>query len=69
MLNKLNTAYGAGYRCGMSRPKLHLREDGTKTISEPICPYRSPLQLLQRVAWWMGYDKGLYRRLTTWCRA
>lgn len=63
-----NKTYGAGFRAGMSPKPIINRRDGTKVLSNPVCPFKGRWQVVQRVMWQAGYDDGLRKSLQTWLK-
>ena len=63
------TAYGAGYRAGMSPRVVITMPDGTKRLGDVPCPYTTRRQVLQRMAWNAGYHDGTVKNLNQWLKS
>lgn len=63
MVRAFRQAHGAGYRAGRAPRRLQVREDGTKVLIAPVCPYTGRWQALQRFAWGEGLRTGTMEQL------
>ncbi len=71
MLSAIRKAYGAGYRAGMSNPRVVAigGKRGLKMIDEPLNPYRNVFtaprgNLLLALIWASGRLDGAMKRLS-----
>lgn len=63
----LHAAYYAGWRAGMSRPRIqylngNVSRRGVKTLLTPACPLRG---VFSRMAWELGCHAGMVQKLNT----
>lgn len=65
-MRKLKAAYAAGYRAGMARKPLIVREDGTKVLGRPRNPYKPIRQFLLSFFWEEGVYAGMMESHEQW---
>lgn len=70
MLKNLRTAYGAGWRAGMSAPRLIRQPNGTKHLQPcmDICPFKGRWGFLARHLWLTGWRAGTSQCLNDWLK-
>lgn len=57
-----NSAYGAGWRAGMAKPKYRPLPGGLKCIEIPVCPF-SHWRFVSNALWHEGYYAGMKESL------
>ena len=68
MIKSLCRAYGGGWRAGKAQQPLICWPDGTKTLGQPVNPYKGRWQGLQRFFWDEGWQSGIKERINNYVK-